>query len=107
MQLQQLDSGSQAQPELLVLWLRSELVPLALVGPAALVLVEAALVLVEAALVVAAAPVADRLGKERRMGALAAAAAGREGAGAELRGGCGGQTGRGRMKLEGRIITKT
>lgn len=86
MQLQQLDSGSQAQPELLVLWPLSELVPLALVGPAALVLVAAALVLfgaalalVEAALLtalvlveaalVAAAPVADRLGKERRMGA--------------------------------------
>lgn len=77
-ELQQLDSGSQAQPEPLVLLPLVELVPLALVELAALALVVAALalvvaalallvaalVLVEAALV--AAPVADMVGSERR-----------------------------------------
>lgn len=89
MQLPQLDSGSQAQHELLVLWPLSELVPLVLVEPAALVLAETALVQVVAALVAAlvlvdpalaaalvqvgavaaAAPVADRLGNEGRTAA--------------------------------------
>lgn len=73
-ELQQLDSGSQAQPEPLVPLPLVELVPLALVElaalallVAALALVVAALVLVEAALV--AAPAADMVGSERRTAA--------------------------------------
>lgn len=81
-ELQQLDSGSQAQPEPLVPLPLAELVPLALVELAALALVVAALALVVAALVAAlvlvvaalvlveaalvAAPVADMVGSERR-----------------------------------------
>lgn len=98
MQLQQPDSESEVHLQLLVLWPLSRLVQLVLVeaGPVA------ALDQVET--VVAAAPVVDRLGKERRTAAGATAAAGREGAGADLQGGCGGRTGRGQTELEQGIM---
>lgn len=59
-ELQQLDSGSQAQPEPLVLWPLAELVPLVPVEGAAPVLVEVAR---------AAAVAADMAGNERRRAA--------------------------------------
>lgn len=90
-ELQQLDSGSQAQLEPLVLWPQAELVPPVPVERAAPVLVEAA---------PAAAAAADMVGNEHRRAAWAGAAAGRGTAGAELRGGRGGQWERERMELE-------